>query len=75
MEPPLGSQPCPLGLVQPLQAVAHKRAEAVRKGVRADHFSHPSNRPAPLILNRQPSREKVTTPFGVRQILLRVIAR
>ena len=49
MEPPLGLD----SSNHYGQALAHKRAEAVRKHVRADHFSHPSNRPAPLILNRQ----------------------
>ena len=59
MEPPLGSQPCPLGLLQPLRPA--------RPGGRP---LFAPNRHAPLILNRQPSREKVTT-FGLRQILLR----
>ena len=59
MGPSLGSQPCPLGLVQPLRPA--------RPGGRP---LFAPNRHAPLILNRQPSREKVTT-FGLRQILLR----
>ena len=63
MEPPLGSQPCPLGLVH---------GQAVRCSARPGRgrpLFAPTNRHAPLILNRQPSREKVTT-FGLRQILL-----
>ena len=59
MGPPLGSRACPLGLVQPLRPA--------RPGGRP---LFAPNRHAPLILNRQPSREKVTT-FGLRQILLR----
>ena len=72
----IGSQPCPLGLVQPLQpggrSQAGRGSPQGRPG-RPLFKKHPSNRPAPLILNRQPSREKVTTPFGVRQILFRSV--
>ena len=59
MEPPLGSQPARTRL-QP----GGRCSQAHRSSPQA-----PTNRHAPLILNRQGSREKVTT-FGLRQILL-----
>ena len=51
MEPPLGSRPCPLGLVQPLRPA------------RPGKPLFAPNRHAPLILNRPP-RSTVTT-FGL----------
>ena len=63
MEPPLESRACPLGLAQPRPG---RRSQTGRGNPQA----RPANSSAPLILNRQESREKVT-PFGLRQILLR----
>ena len=58
MEPPLGSQPCPLGLVQPLQPA--------RPGEVGPLFA--PNRHAPLI--ELPGEAATVTTFGLRQILL-----
>ena len=61
MEPPLESRAGPLGLIQPLPPVG-RCSQAGRGGPQA----RPANPSAPLILNRQPSREN-PTPFGMRQ--------
>ena len=65
MEPPLESRAGPLGLIQPLPPVG-RCSQAGRGGPQA----RPGNPSAPLILNRQPNREKLTI-FGLRQILFR----
>ena len=59
----------PLGFVQPLQPGA-RCSQAGRGSPQA----RPATPYAPLILNRQESREKVT-PFGVRQNTFSEIAR